>query len=189
MHFSTSFISLLATCLLACVRASPVASVTSDLSDPKYTHGSDGIIVSVGTPSNGSEIEKRTPGGVFICDELNWGGRCGYAVQPLDVCIQLGSDWTFQISSFRPDDGATCYAYSKNSCSDAGSVWSFHYPGDATGGWGTDNPWDDRIASFKCEPDNGGSGSEGSGTFTGDGNYEMKHQEQTSVLVALVALP
>ncbi|KAJ6610709.1 RlpA-like double-psi beta-barrel-protein domain-containing protein-containing protein [Mycena sp. CBHHK59/15] len=162
MHFSNLFASLLATALTAVVSASPVASNRSDW---KYAHGWDGKVIEVGTAVNSTGIKKRTPGGVFICDELNWSGRCGYA---------LGSDWHDQISSFGPDQGAICYAYpfhSADQCSSAGSVWSFQYPGDASGGWSTSNPWDDKagslsIASFKCEATGGGGGS-----FTGRATY------------------
>ncbi|KAL5498848.1 hypothetical protein ACEPAH_2203 [Sanghuangporus vaninii] len=56
-------------------------------------------------------IEKRTPGGVYICTDINWGGTCGYAVQPLDECIRLGPDWDGKISSFGPDPCTACVGY------------------------------------------------------------------------------
>lgn len=56
-------------------------------------------------------------GGVFICTDLNWGGKCGYAVQPLDTCINLGSDWKAKISSFGPDLCTRCLAYGYIFCS------------------------------------------------------------------------
>lgn len=55
--------------------------------------------------------QKRNVGGVFICTDINWGGRCGYAVQPVNECIVLGSDWDKQISSFGPDQCTECTAY------------------------------------------------------------------------------
>lgn len=55
--------------------------------------------------------QKRNIGGVFICPDVNWGGQCGYAVQALDKCIVLGSDWADKISSFGPDQCTTCTAY------------------------------------------------------------------------------
>ncbi|KAJ7213461.1 hypothetical protein GGX14DRAFT_563778 [Mycena pura] len=114
MHFST--IALLATCLVVGVIASPIASpFASKSADWKFARGWDGTAISVGT-ANTTGIEKRTPGGVFICDQLNWTGRCGYAVQRLNECIQLGSDWIFQISSFGPDANALCVAFSNNGC-------------------------------------------------------------------------
>ncbi|KAJ6545085.1 hypothetical protein DFH09DRAFT_1172586 [Mycena vulgaris] len=110
MHFSSSFAALLGTTLAVCVGAYPATPpATSEVADWKYAHAWDGTVVSFGVTSNASEIEKRTPGGVFICDELNWSGRCGFGVQALDSCIQLGDDWIYQISSFGPDEGATCY--------------------------------------------------------------------------------
>lgn len=56
--------------------------------------------------------QKRTVGGVYICDDVHWGGKCGYAVQPLYTCIKLGSDWNKKISSFGPDPCTFCYGAS-----------------------------------------------------------------------------
>ncbi|KAJ7213493.1 hypothetical protein GGX14DRAFT_445308, partial [Mycena pura] len=53
--------------------------------------------------------QPRTPGGVFVCTDINWGGTCGYAVQPLQTCIVLAAPWLNAISSFGPDPGATCW--------------------------------------------------------------------------------
>lgn len=30
---------------------------------------------------------------VYICTDINWGGTCGYKVQPLTECIVLTSPW------------------------------------------------------------------------------------------------
>ncbi|KAE9393708.1 hypothetical protein BT96DRAFT_943726 [Gymnopus androsaceus JB14] len=115
--------------------------------------GWDGVVsdaLFIGTPANATgALEKRTPGGVFICTDLNFGGQCGYAVQPLGICITLTSPWYDTISSFGPDPDATCFAYSQNSCNEA--EWEFTYPGDASGGLGTSDPWNDRITNFMCE--------------------------------------
>ncbi|KAJ7489755.1 hypothetical protein B0H11DRAFT_2229779 [Mycena galericulata] len=51
----------------------------------------------------------ENPGGVYICTGLGFTGTCGYAIQPLDVCIDLASPWYDNISSFGPDPGATCF--------------------------------------------------------------------------------
>ncbi|KAJ6470213.1 hypothetical protein C8R47DRAFT_1149028 [Mycena vitilis] len=51
------------------------------------------------------------PGGVFICQDLNWKGLCGYAVEPMNECILLASPWLDTITSFGPDPGATCFAF------------------------------------------------------------------------------
>lgn len=37
---------------------------------------------------------------------------------------------------------------SESSCDEA--EWTFTYPGDATGGLGTSDPWNDRITNFMC---------------------------------------
>lgn len=115
---------------------------------------------------------------MFLCTDVNWNGHCGHATQPLNECIVLGSEWKNKVSSFGPDECTSCigFAYVLPSCtplenrsltrlcrcrtSDCSIVkppnstpvqaWLFNYPGDATGGIGTNNPWNDRIASFEC---------------------------------------
>ncbi|KAI0703421.1 hypothetical protein BC835DRAFT_1023757 [Cytidiella melzeri] len=112
----------------------------------------------IGTPTvKTSRHARRTVGGVYICTDINWGGTCGYAVQAINQCIVLGSDWNKQISSFGPDECTICYAYSSNDCvpsatQTAGSEWTFTYPGDDTGGlYSGGVPWNDQISSFICE--------------------------------------
>ena len=57
--------------------------------------------------------QKRKVGGVYVCSGTNWSGKCGYAVQPLDTCVVLGSDWKDEIASFGPDSCTMCFgAYS-----------------------------------------------------------------------------
>lgn len=151
--------------LLAVVSASP----TSAEADWKYEHGWDGAILpatAVGTPvdnaSSNSILASRAAqniGGVYICENINWGGKCGYAVQPLNTCIKLGSDWKDKISSFGPDQCTQCKGWLNDHCESysfpGGSptflgFWTFNYPGDASGGIGTFEPWNDRIESFQC---------------------------------------
>ncbi|KAJ7199030.1 hypothetical protein GGX14DRAFT_373442, partial [Mycena pura] len=111
MRFTSAFITLAAS-LLTAVSATPVPE-----KDWKYSVGWDGVVLEphiIGTPAPTSRNEirsslPRTPGGVFICTDINWGGTCGYAVQPLDVCIFLTAPWFRTISSFGPDPGATCF--------------------------------------------------------------------------------
>ncbi|KAJ7742172.1 hypothetical protein DFH07DRAFT_1063818 [Mycena maculata] len=87
-----------------------------------------------------------TPGGVFICTDLDWQGQCGYAVQPLNECIVLVSPWLDAISSFGPDPGATCFAFSSGNCDTDDAEWSFMFPGDDTGGLATTDPWNDKAS-------------------------------------------
>ncbi|KAI5120973.1 hypothetical protein M0805_006645 [Coniferiporia weirii] len=128
MQFSLSFSSLVAVAV--------IALSTGTAASP--------------TPAPATEtLEKRTVGGVYICTDLNWEGTCGYAVQPLEECIVLGSEWSDQISSFGPDECTTCFGYEESSCSEAS--WEFNYPGDGSGGLSTNNPWNDNIRAFMCE--------------------------------------
>lgn len=112
-----------------------------DKSDWKYSVGWDGVtlpsdvfgdILPVNDTTSSSHLEvrpalavvfpacseqaasfpqRRTAGGVYICTDIYWGGHCGYAVQPLGVCIVLGSEWADKISSFGPDKCTTCLAW------------------------------------------------------------------------------
>ncbi|KAJ6610356.1 hypothetical protein B0H10DRAFT_2225004 [Mycena sp. CBHHK59/15] len=142
MHFTKALVALVASAFTA-VSAIPVSDQT------KVTLGWE-IVVAPTSPNVPRALAGRTPGGVFICTDINFSGTCGYAVQPLDVCIFLTSPWYRTISSFGPDPGATCFAYSQNSCNEA--QWEFTYPGDATGGLGTSDPWNDQARLFKsCE--------------------------------------
>ncbi|KAJ6599977.1 hypothetical protein DFH09DRAFT_1129155 [Mycena vulgaris] len=90
------------------------------------------------------------PGGIFICLDVDWKGVCGYAVQPLNECILLVSPWLKTISSFGPDPGATCFAFSSGDCNPANAQWSFKFPGDDSGGLATTNAFNDKITSFAC---------------------------------------
>ncbi|KAJ7065971.1 hypothetical protein B0H15DRAFT_958407 [Mycena belliarum] len=92
------------------------------------------------------------PGGIFICQDANWHGLCGYAVQPLNECILLVSPWLDTISSFGPDPGASCFAFKSGDCNPNNAQWSFSFPGDQTGGLGTTNPWNDKASFMHCLP-------------------------------------
>ncbi|KAJ7216735.1 hypothetical protein B0H12DRAFT_1078892 [Mycena haematopus] len=92
------------------------------------------------------------PGGVFICQNTEWEGLCGYAVEPMNECILLASPWLQTISSFGPDAGATCFAFASGNCDTNDAQWSFTFPGDDTGGLATTDPFNDQITSFACVP-------------------------------------
>ncbi|KAF7318394.1 hypothetical protein HMN09_00348600 [Mycena chlorophos] len=109
--------------------------------------GSSNVLVSLAASTTSG-----TPGGTFVCQDTDWGGVCGYAVQPLNECILLQAPWLKTISSFGPDAGANCFAYASGNCDDGDAQWSFEFPGDDTGGIATTNPWNDQITSFACVP-------------------------------------
>ncbi|TFK78445.1 hypothetical protein K466DRAFT_606978 [Polyporus arcularius HHB13444] len=110
------------------------------------------VVREVHLRPNETVLEKRNVGGVYICSGTNWSGSCGHAVQPLDTCIVLGSDWKNEIASFGPDSCTMCFAYKTTNCAFGdGFVWMFQNPGDASGGRRvTNNAWNTHIASFKC---------------------------------------
>ncbi|KAF2100439.1 hypothetical protein NA57DRAFT_54528 [Rhizodiscina lignyota] len=91
-------------------------------------------------------IEKRTPGGIYICTDINWSGECGYKVQPLNTCIHLDDPWYHTISSFGPDQGTSCQMYSDKNCNfPIGS--GIGYPGVADM---TKDGLNDQVGAFKC---------------------------------------
>lgn len=166
--FSTLLSFTYVSVLAALAVATPAAGDSA--ADWKYSVGWDGTVLDASTvgdavgPANftvsdaASHLEKRTVGGVYICDDVHWGGKCGYAVQPLYTCIKLGSDWNKKISSFGPDPCTFCYAWDIDNCnkdgeSDTAKTWFFSYPGKDDGGIGVPYPegsWNDQISSFSC---------------------------------------
>ncbi|KAI0747213.1 hypothetical protein C8Q80DRAFT_1180084 [Daedaleopsis nitida] len=107
---------------------------------------------ALGLKVNFVENVAANVGGVYICTGTNWSGTCGYAVQPVNACIVLGSDCKNKIASFGPDQCTMCLAYTTTNCSFGdGFFWMFQYPGSATGGLNVaNNAWNKRIGSFKC---------------------------------------
>lgn len=118
---------------LATVVLSHAAAISS-CDDWKYGVGWNGVVLdptAIGTPTFNTTTrslevlicswfyrlriihivlptQKRTVGGVYICTDVQWHGKCGYAVQPLNECIYLTSPWYKTISSFGPDPGTEC---------------------------------------------------------------------------------
>lgn len=92
--------------------AAHVASLPTETSLPAASWT---ISPGTGEPHSSAEkrdeLEKRALGGVYICTDINWGGTCGYAVQPTYTCIDMGTDWDKKISSFGPDSGTQCVLY------------------------------------------------------------------------------
>ncbi|KAF9885055.1 hypothetical protein FE257_000786 [Aspergillus nanangensis] len=92
-------------------------------------------------------LEKRVEGGVYICTDINWGGTCGFAKQPWDVCIQLDSPWWHSITSIGPDEYNAIVAYEDYNCASSSTltIWSPGYANLGAAGW------NDRIGSFKVK--------------------------------------
>ncbi|KAJ7489699.1 hypothetical protein B0H11DRAFT_2229722 [Mycena galericulata] len=123
MRFTSAFTALAAS-TLAAVSASP-------FQDWKYSLGWDGTVLNpvvIGTPTSPNVVHSalvpRTPSGVYICTGLGFTCTSG-SLAPAgtrssrSTCIDLASPWYDSISSFGPDPGATCFAYSQNSCDEA----------------------------------------------------------------------
>ncbi|KAK1768234.1 hypothetical protein QBC33DRAFT_619089 [Phialemonium atrogriseum] len=110
---------------------------------PEENLGSVGLNFTL--MSRDEYLEKRQPGGVYICTDINWGGTCGYAKQPWNLCIQLDSPWYHTISSIGPDEYNAIVAYSDYSCGSSAQLAIFNpgYPDLRPAGW------NDRIGSFR----------------------------------------
>ncbi len=101
--------------------------------------------------SAANTLEKRTPGGIFICTGENYSGTCGYKVQPFNQCIVLDSPYYHNIGSFGPDRGALCrLTTSAPTCTTHGDAF-IQYPG--TGNLRNYNGVNvgDYITSFLCQ--------------------------------------
>ncbi|KAI1327921.1 hypothetical protein F5Y16DRAFT_370152 [Xylariaceae sp. FL0255] len=111
---------------------------------PESIHFERSSPLNVTIVSNHDAIQKREPGGVFICTDINWGGTCGFAKQPWNECIQLTSPWYHSISSIGPDTFNAIVAFQDFSCSSDAKLAIFN-PGDSD----LDNQgWNDLIGSF-----------------------------------------
>ncbi|KAJ6558988.1 hypothetical protein B0H10DRAFT_2201296 [Mycena sp. CBHHK59/15] len=105
------FFRLILCLLSASILASSAAVTGRDDSDWKYKVGWSGVVSpasSIGTlniTTTDTTLAKRNIGGIYICTDINWKGDCGYAVQPVNTCINMGSEWYRKISSLGPDPG------------------------------------------------------------------------------------
>lgn len=102
-----------------------------------------------------SQETNLNPLQIFLCDDINWGGNCGYAVQPLYTCINMGTDWNDKISSFGPDSGTTCLLFRNSGCSQGQFFEKISNPGSADL---RNEGINDQISSFQCYPSGGNSG-------------------------------
>ncbi|KAK4676329.1 hypothetical protein QC764_510715 [Podospora pseudoanserina] len=92
------------------------------------------------------DLEKRQSLGVFVTQDINWGGRSEHLIVVRGQCLTLGNGWPNVISAFGPDSGLTCTIWDNNGCTGP-SFGPITFPGIAnlvTVGW------NDRINSFRC---------------------------------------
>ncbi|KAI4717274.1 hypothetical protein E4T48_06544 [Aureobasidium sp. EXF-10727] len=70
----------------------------------------------------------RDAGDVYVCTGANFTGSCQYLKQPFDTCVILPETLSKKVSSFGPDEGATCLLM-QGSCNDSEPYRSVSYPG------------------------------------------------------------
>ncbi|KAK6526067.1 hypothetical protein TWF281_011106 [Arthrobotrys megalospora] len=105
-------------------------------------------VQSDGSIAPAPKIVARTPGGIYITTDINWGGTKGYKVQPFNTCIVLDAPWLYTISSFGPDLGTKCLFYARRDCTgDSSPIW---YPGNPDLRSHYRQNWNDRIGSWRC---------------------------------------
>ncbi|KAL7271889.1 hypothetical protein RUND412_005331 [Rhizina undulata] len=105
-------------------------------------------VVFVATSDHRPELERRATGGIYICADINWGGKCVYAIQPLRTCIDFGNDWNDIVSSFGPDSGTSCMIFADIGCSNS-QMTILSYPGSSNL---VDISFNDIMSSFECWP-------------------------------------
>ncbi|KAJ6606927.1 hypothetical protein B0H10DRAFT_576856 [Mycena sp. CBHHK59/15] len=146
------FFRLILCLLSASILASSAAVTGRDDSDWKHKVGWSGVVSpasSIGTlniTTTDTTLAKRNIGGIYICTDINWKGDCGYAVQPVNTCINMGSEWYRKISSLGPDPGTRVQLFGNLNC----QADTFGSPIVTYPGYGNLNDigWNDHIASF-----------------------------------------
>ncbi|KAJ6479620.1 hypothetical protein C8R45DRAFT_1216183 [Mycena sanguinolenta] len=98
--------------------------------------------------------KRGTPGNVYVCSQTGYGGDCA-VISAANWCNPLDG-WEYDTQSIGPDEGATCYGYSSVCIQ-----FSFSFPSDSTGGYGTTDPWAFAIGSIYCDVSGGGGGGGG----------------------------
>ncbi|MCJ1252134.1 hypothetical protein MMC30_009372 [Trapelia coarctata] len=62
-------------------------------------------------------LEKRANGGLYICNNINFGAPCVHLSNPFGDCVNLDSNFNDQVSSLGPDAGARCTFHVNYGCS------------------------------------------------------------------------
>ncbi|KAH8650300.1 hypothetical protein BGZ60DRAFT_569604 [Tricladium varicosporioides] len=99
-------------------------------------------------------LENRDAGGVFVCTDPNFAGQCTYfSPATIGTCVQIASATFFeQVTSFGPDQGASCQIFLDNNCEDCLDCKPpLQFPGTPNLS-ATNPPFDDHIQSFLCTP-------------------------------------
>ncbi|QRV74516.1 hypothetical protein RhiJN_02531 [Ceratobasidium sp. AG-Ba] len=123
--------------------------------DWKDQYGWDGKSISpvqldpsnASRPTPGKPAPPTLPGGVYFCDNVNFGAPCNYVSGMYwNQCVQVGSLWNDRISSFGPDPGLHCNLWTDGNCSGY-AVSDVQYPGITNLG---DFGRNDAISSYMC---------------------------------------
>ncbi|KAK0744781.1 hypothetical protein B0T21DRAFT_407855 [Apiosordaria backusii] len=91
-------------------------------------------------------IEERQSSGVFVTQDINWGGASTFLPVTRGVCATFVSVWVNSITSFGPDAGLSCHLFDLNGCTGE-SIGPIVSPGSANLG---NIGWNDKINSFRC---------------------------------------
>jgi len=99
-------------------------------------------------PVHERDLQKRTNGGVYVCQAYNWGAPCAYWVLGWNQCNYVNPPWWNTISSVGPDAPSTwCVLYTSTDCTSGASPSIGPGGGNLVGSW---LPWNDNVRSIKC---------------------------------------
>ncbi|KAL8664007.1 MAG: hypothetical protein Q9202_003424 [Teloschistes flavicans] len=62
------------------------------------------------------QLNERSLGGVYYCNNINYGAPCVKHTYPLAQCQDLSSTYAGQVSSIGPDSGTSCEVYAMGGC-------------------------------------------------------------------------
>ncbi|KZW01512.1 hypothetical protein EXIGLDRAFT_692303 [Exidia glandulosa HHB12029] len=103
---------------------------------------------------NTTDLEKRANPGVFFTNDINFlGAQIYFPAVPLNLCINMPSNWQNVVSSFGPDVGLVCFGFHFLNCaSDIGSFGPVSSPGVSTiARWELNGVnWNDKVNSYRC---------------------------------------
>ncbi|KAK6526025.1 hypothetical protein TWF281_011066 [Arthrobotrys megalospora] len=128
----TSLAATLSSCLPTEAKA-PVSipvPVTTILQDPPVQTGGPDAVAK----RDAADLEKRTLGGFYYCDNTNWGFPCNKLYFQNGECRTFS--WYVDMGSVGPDPGTWCILYRGHGCTDQ-STGAFTSPGSGDNGYST----------------------------------------------------
>ncbi|MCJ1269845.1 hypothetical protein MMC22_009738 [Lobaria immixta] len=83
--------------------------------------------------------------GLYLCDDINFGGSCRWLQAPFGQCVSLDGDLAYKVSSAGPDKGNWCTLYANYGCT--GKEYQLHWPGQSRMDL---DGYSDQAGSYNC---------------------------------------